>query len=118
MTIDKFLDITQPIINKDNSLFLVTLMCEYIAVYACYASLGNIILKCNHGIKSLSTRDVSKVIFKHIDDCTDIYIDYKSTLYDISRIMKQDFNVKTPIVALTATNITETVIEENKDYIY
>ena len=38
--------------------------------------------------------------------------------YDISRILKQDFNVKTPIVALTATNITETVIEENKDYIY
>lgn len=38
--------------------------------------------------------------------------------YDISRIMKQDFNVKTPIVALTATNITDKVIEENKDYIY
>jgi len=38
--------------------------------------------------------------------------------YDISRIMKQDLNVKTPIVALTATNITENVIEENKDYIY
>ena len=87
MTIDKFLDITQPIRNKGNSLFLVTLMCEYIAVYACYTSLGNIILKCNHGIKSLSTRDISKVIFKHIDDCTDIYIDYKSTLYDISGIM-------------------------------
>ena len=87
MTIDKFLDITQPIRNKGNSLFLVTLMCEYVAVYACYVSLGNIIFKCNHGIKSLSTRDVSKVIFKHIDDCANIYIDYKSTLYDISRIM-------------------------------
>ena len=87
MTIDKFLDITQSIRNKDNSLFLVTLIGNYIAVYACYASLGNIILKCNHGIKSLSTRDVSKVIFRHIDDCTDIYIDYKSTLYDISRIL-------------------------------
>lgn len=87
MTIDKFLDITQPIRNKGNSLFLVTLLCEYKAVYACYVSLGNIILKCDHGIKSLSTRDVSKVIFKHIDDCTDIYIDYKSTLYDITRIL-------------------------------
>ena len=38
--------------------------------------------------------------------------------YDISRIMKQDLNVKTPIVALTATNITETIIEENKENIY
>lgn len=38
--------------------------------------------------------------------------------YDISRIMKTDLNVKSPIVALTATNITEKVIEDNKDYIY
>ena len=38
--------------------------------------------------------------------------------YDISRIMKQDLNVKTPIVALTATNITDSIIDENKDYIY
>lgn len=38
--------------------------------------------------------------------------------YDISRIMKTELNVKTPIVALTATNITENVIEENKNYIY
>lgn len=91
MTIDKFLNITQSIRNKDNSLFLVTLLCEYKAVYACYASFGNIILKCDHGIKSLSTRDVSKVIFKHIDDCTDIYIDYKSTLYDITRILAGTF---------------------------
>ena len=75
MTIDKFLDIIQPIRNKGNSLFLVTLMCEYVAVYACYVSLGNIILKCNHGIKSLSTRDVSKVIFKHIDDFIPLNID-------------------------------------------
>ena len=37
--------------------------------------------------------------------------------YDISRIMKEELNVKTPIVALTATNITENVIEENKEYI-
>lgn len=37
--------------------------------------------------------------------------------FDISRIMKEDLKVKTPIVALTATNITENVIEENKDYI-
>ena len=37
--------------------------------------------------------------------------------YDISRIMKEELNVKTPIIALTATNITETVIEENKNYI-
>lgn len=38
--------------------------------------------------------------------------------YDISRIMKEELKVKTPIVALTATNITDTVIEENKDYIH
>jgi len=38
--------------------------------------------------------------------------------YDISRIMKQELNVKTPIVALTATNITETIIEDNKENIY
>lgn len=38
--------------------------------------------------------------------------------YDISRIMKQNLNVKTPIVALTATNITEKIIDENKQYIY
>ena len=38
--------------------------------------------------------------------------------YDISRIMKQDLNVTTPIVALTATNITESVIEENAEFIY
>ena len=38
--------------------------------------------------------------------------------YDISRIMKTELNVTTPIVALTATNITENVIEQNKEYIY
>lgn len=38
--------------------------------------------------------------------------------YDISRIMKEDLKVKTPIVALTATNITDSVIEENKNYIH
>jgi len=38
--------------------------------------------------------------------------------YDISRIMKEDLKVKTPIVALTATNITDSVIDENKNYIH
>lgn len=38
--------------------------------------------------------------------------------YDISRIMKDELGIKTPIVALTATNITEEVIEANKNYIY
>ena len=38
--------------------------------------------------------------------------------YDISRIMKTELGVKSPIVALTATNITEKVIEDNKDYIH
>ena len=38
--------------------------------------------------------------------------------YDISRIMKTELGVRTPIVALTATNITEKVIEDNKDYIH
>lgn len=37
--------------------------------------------------------------------------------YDISRIMKDELDIQTPIVALTATNITENVIEENKRYI-
>lgn len=38
--------------------------------------------------------------------------------YDISRIMKTELGVKSPIVALTATNITEKVIEDNKNYIH
>ena len=37
--------------------------------------------------------------------------------YDISRIMKTELGVQSPIVALTATNITEKVIEDNKNYI-
>lgn len=37
--------------------------------------------------------------------------------YDISRIMKDELKVQTPIVALTATNITDKIIEENKKYI-
>lgn len=37
--------------------------------------------------------------------------------YDISRIMKQELGVRTPIVALTATNITDDIIEQNKNYI-
>lgn len=38
--------------------------------------------------------------------------------YDISRIMKTELGVQSPIVALTATNITEKVIEDNKNYIH
>ena len=38
--------------------------------------------------------------------------------YDISRIMKTELGVKSPIVALTATNITEKVIEDNQNYIH
>lgn len=37
--------------------------------------------------------------------------------YDISRIMKNELGVKTPIVALTATNITDDIVENNKDFI-
>ncbi len=37
--------------------------------------------------------------------------------YEIARILKQNMNVKTPIIALTATNITQDVIEENREYI-
>lgn len=37
--------------------------------------------------------------------------------YDISRIMKNELGVKTPIVALTATNITDDIVEDNKDFI-
>lgn len=37
--------------------------------------------------------------------------------YDISRIMKNELGIKTPIVALTATNITDDIVENNKDFI-
>lgn len=37
--------------------------------------------------------------------------------YEISRILKDNMGVKIPIVALTATNITDEVVEENKQYI-
>lgn len=38
--------------------------------------------------------------------------------YEISQILKKQLNVKTKIIALTATNITNDIIAENKDYIY
>lgn len=37
--------------------------------------------------------------------------------YEISKILREDFSVVIPIVALTATNVTEQIIEENKNYI-
>lgn len=37
--------------------------------------------------------------------------------YEISRILKNNMDVKTPIIALTATNITQEVIEDNRQYI-
>ena len=37
--------------------------------------------------------------------------------YEISKILKQDFGLVTPIVALTATNITDRIVEENANYI-
>ena len=37
--------------------------------------------------------------------------------YEISRILKNNMDVKIPIVALTATNITQEVIETNREYI-
>lgn len=37
--------------------------------------------------------------------------------YEISRILKNNMDVKTPIIALTATNITQEVIEDNREYI-
>lgn len=38
--------------------------------------------------------------------------------YEISQILKKQLNLKTKIVALTATNITNDIMEENKGYIY
>lgn len=37
--------------------------------------------------------------------------------YEISKILKNDLDVNIPIVALTATSITPSIIEENKEYI-
>lgn len=37
--------------------------------------------------------------------------------YEISKIMRKDLNVQAPIIALTATNITDQTIEENKENI-
>ncbi len=37
--------------------------------------------------------------------------------YEIARILKDNMDVKTPIIALTATNITQEVVEENREYI-
>ncbi len=37
--------------------------------------------------------------------------------YEISRILKNNMGLKIPIVALTATNITHEVVEENREYI-
>lgn len=38
--------------------------------------------------------------------------------YEISQILKTKLKLKTKIVALTATNITEDIINDNRDYIY
>ena len=37
--------------------------------------------------------------------------------YEISKIMKSDLGVEVPIIALTATNITDEIIKENQNYI-
>ena len=37
--------------------------------------------------------------------------------YEISKIIKKDLDIKTPIVALTATTVTDQIVEENKNYI-
>lgn len=37
--------------------------------------------------------------------------------YEIARILKNNMGIKTPIIALTATNITQEIIEENREYI-
>lgn len=37
--------------------------------------------------------------------------------YEISKIMRNDLGVQVPIIALTATNITDKIIEENKENI-
>lgn len=37
--------------------------------------------------------------------------------YEISRILKDNMGIKVPIIALTATNITQDVIDKNREYI-
>ena len=37
--------------------------------------------------------------------------------YEISKILKKDLDIKVPIVALTATTVTDQIVEENKQYI-
>ena len=37
--------------------------------------------------------------------------------YEISKIIKKDLDIKVPIVALTATTVTDQIVEENKNYI-
>ena len=41
----------------------------------------------------------------------------KYNVYEISKIMRNDLGVEVPIIALTATNITDQTIEENKENI-
>lgn len=81
--------------------------------------LSEIDIECD--IASDGTEAIRKVEEKGINYYGIILMDIhmpKYNGYDISRIMKEELKVITPIVALTATNITENVIEENKNYIH
>ena len=87
MTIGKFLDITQSIRNKDNSLFLVTLTGKYVAVHACNIKSNDIILKCEYDRVPLSVKSIGRIIFKNINNCKNIYISFRYSFYDISKIV-------------------------------
>lgn len=72
--------------------------------------------------------DVSKDGILAIKQIKDLGVDYYDLIlmdihmpkyngYEISKILKKDLCILCPIVALTATNITNDIIEENSEYI-
>lgn len=72
--------------------------------------------------------DVAEDGIKCIQKIQEVGIDYYNLIlmdihmpryngYEISKILRKDFGVRIPIVALTATNVTEKIIEENANYI-
>ena len=72
--------------------------------------------------------DVAEDGIKCIQKIQEVGIDYYDLIlmdihmpryngYEISKILRHDFGVAIPIVALTATNVTEKIVQENANYI-
>lgn len=80
--------------------------------------LEEISLKCdvaNNGIEAIKkVEEVGKDYYGII--LMDIHMP-KYNGYEISKILRKDMGVEIPIIALTATNITDEIIEANKEYI-